>query len=79
MQFLKVLGLLFLLVTSNLAFAISIDEERHYQEDYSNSLHFNEELQDLGESSLIGPSGLLVLEPISAFTLPESDFSLVNP
>ena len=74
MQFLKVLGLLSLLVASNLAFAISIDEERHYQEDYSNSLQFNEELQDLGESTLTGPSGLLVLEPISAFSVPDFVF-----
>lgn len=73
MQFLKVLGLLSFLVTGNLAFAISFDEEFYLQEDSSGSLQFEEKSQDLGESTLTGPSVILVVQPISAFTV--SDFA----
>lgn len=52
MQFLKVLGLLSFLVTSNLASAFAIYEELHYQEDSSSSTQFHEILQDSGESIL---------------------------
>lgn len=72
MQFLRVLGLLSFLVTSNLAFAISIEKDLHFPEDSSSSMQFNEELQDLGESTLTGPSGILILQPISTFKV--SDF-----
>lgn len=58
MQFLKVLGLLSFLVTSNLAFALAIYEEFHHQEDSSNTPQFYEELQAQGESILTGPSNL---------------------
>ncbi len=74
MQFLKVLGLLSILVTSNPAFAMAISEELHYQEDSSNSPQFYEELQVLGESILTGPSNLLVPQPYSASSVPDFVF-----
>jgi len=72
MQFLRVLGLLSFLVTGNLAFAISIDEDLRFPEDSSSSMQFNEELQDLGESTFTGTSVILVLQPVYVFNV--SDF-----
>lgn len=78
MQFLKVLGLLSFLVTSNQAFAVAFYEELHYQEDSSNSPKFQEELQGLGESILTGPSSLLAPQPFSDFSTADFVFRGFN-
>ncbi|MFN4764527.1 hypothetical protein ACKGJN_15460 [Gillisia sp. Q332] len=74
MQFLKVLGLLSFLVTSNLAYAIAIYEKSHHQEDSSNFPQINQELQVAWESILTAPSNLLFSHPNSAFGEPDFVF-----
>lgn len=78
MQFLKVLGLLSFLVTSNLASALAFYEELHHQEDSSNTPQFYEELQAQGESILTGPSNLLVPQPYTASNVPDFVFRGLN-
>lgn len=74
MQFLKVLGLLSFLVTSNLSYALAIHEEFHHQEESSNAPQFHEVLQDAGESILTTLSNPLVLPPDFAFSEPDFVF-----
>ena len=78
MRFLKVLGLLFILVISNQSFAMVFFEELHFKGDSSNNPQIQEELLDLGESILTGSSNFPAPQFFTAFSAVNFDFRNSN-
>lgn len=74
MEFLKILGLLSILVTSNPAFAMAIFEELHHQGDSSNNPQIQEEMLDLGESILTGSHNFPGLQSFPVFSAANFNF-----
>ncbi|CAN5189602.1 hypothetical protein BH23BAC2_BH23BAC2_06610 [soil metagenome] len=78
MQFFKVLGLLTLLVAGNLEFAFAHYEQGSYEEALTSDFQYVEDLQDLGESTLTGPSSTLVFNLSQDYGIQDFKFRSFN-